>query len=123
MAIESATIASTAAASKNARQFQDLFDYAIPFEFNLDEDSIASGASSAGDVTVTGAKLGDFCLVAIEADADDLIVTANVTAADTVTVIVTDGSAAANTTLAGNPRVRGLVLGTNSNIWDNAASY
>lgn len=123
MAIEAATIASTATASASPRQFQDLFDYVIPFEFNLDENSIASGASSAGDVTVPGTKLGDFVLIAAEVDADDLTIIGQATATDTVTVIVTDGSAGANTTLAGNPRVRGLVLGTNSGIWDNVTSY
>lgn len=123
MPIEAATAASVATASKNARQFQDLFDYVIPFEVNIDEDSIASGASSAASFTVTGVKQGDFVLVAAEVDADDLTIVGQATGTDEVTIIITDGSAAANTTFAGNPRVRGIVLGTNSAIWDNVANY
>ena len=122
MAIEAATVASTALGRKDPRQFRGLFEYVIPFEFNLDEDSIASGASSAATVVVTGAKQGDFVMVAIEADVDDLAVSAQATNTDEVVVVITDGSAGANTTLAGNPRVRGLVFGTDSGLWDNVAS-
>lgn len=125
MAIGTATIASTALASENQRQLNQLFDAVIPFECNLDLDTIAAGLSAAGVVTVTGAKLGDFVLVAIEGAGacDGFGVSAQVTDANEVTIIVTDGTAATNTALAGNPRVRGLVLSTDSGVWDNVASY
>jgi hypothetical protein len=125
MAIGTATIASTAVASSNERQFQHLFPYVIPFECNLDLDTIGAGLSAAGVVTVTGAELGDFVLVAIEGAgaADGFLVSAQVTDSNEVTIIVTDGTAATNTALAGNPRVRGIVLGTLDGLWDNVASY
>lgn len=48
--------------------------------------SLADGAGESFDVTVTGAALGDYVLVAPGVDTVDMLVTATVTAADTVTI-------------------------------------
>lgn len=50
-----------------------------------DAASIADGDEEAKDVTVTGAALGDFVMVSASVDVADLALTAQVTAADTVT--------------------------------------
>jgi hypothetical protein len=110
MAIETATASAIVTNSgDNPRQFQDLFT-CIPFTFTFDEDSIGSGASSAGDVTVTGAELGDFVLVAATIDLVDVHVQGFVQSANTVTITATELGLGANTVLAGNPTFNGLVL-------------
>lgn len=125
MAIETATTATvTAQSSANAKQFQGLFDEVITARVVLEEDSIASGASSAAVYTIQGAQQGDFVLVAMIDDAgDDILVSAQVTAANEVTVIVTDGSAGANTALATAINVNLLILRPNADLFDNAGSY
>lgn len=125
MAIESATTAAvTGASSANARQFQALFSRVIPVRVTFEEDSIASGQSSAAVYTVPGAVVGDFVVVAALSDlGDDIIFTAQVTAANEVTVIATDGSGATNTSAATVGNLNLLVLGVDAGIWNNAASY
>lgn len=118
MAIEATTVSATQVGLKNAVQWQSLFGYVIPFECKILEASIAAGLASAGDVVVPGAKLGDFVLISVEFDVDDMIVVGQVTATDRVTIFVQDASEATNTTLATTARtVRGIVLGTNDEIW------
>ena len=51
-----------------------------------DPGSIADGSFEANDITVTGAALGDFAVASFSLDVEDLIINAAVTAADTVTV-------------------------------------
>ena len=60
-----------------------------------DAASIAIGAMESVDITVTGAALGDFVLVSIGTDTLDLTLTAQVTAADTVTVTLANNTAGA----------------------------
>jgi hypothetical protein len=50
-----------------------------------DAGSIADGDEEVGEITVTGAVLGDFVLASLSIDVADLAITAAVTAADTVT--------------------------------------
>lgn len=50
-----------------------------------DAGSIADGDEEVGEVTVTGAALGDFVLASLSIDVADLAITAAVTAANTVT--------------------------------------
>ena len=57
--------------------------------------SLAAAAEVALDVTCTGAKLGDFAFCSLGVDVTDLIVTCNVTAADTVTVLLANATAGA----------------------------
>ena len=112
MAIETATTATLTRSKKQALQFQGLFDYIIGCKCVFEEDSIAAGASSAAVYTVPGCKLGDFVLVGIQSDlGDDIIFTAQVTAANEVTVIATDASAATNTSAATAVNLNLLVLG------------
>lgn len=50
--------------------------------------SLASGSQTSTTVTATGASLGDFAQVSLDVDLQDQIVTAYVSAADTVTVVL-----------------------------------
>lgn len=50
-----------------------------------DAGSIADGDEEVGEITVTGAALGDFVLASLSIDVADLAITAAVTAANTVT--------------------------------------
>lgn len=110
MAAEATTIANTLVGSEQRRMFQHAFSAVIPFTFTATEATIASGACSAGDVTVTGAALGDFVLVAPEGDVADLVVNATVTAADTVTLVLSNNTGGAVTALSGGFTVNGVVL-------------
>jgi hypothetical protein len=104
-------ITGVSALSKNARQFQDLFDV-IPFTLTFEDDSIADGAiyAGGGTVAVPGAAVGDFVLVAPEADAVDTTWVGNVTAADTVTVVLNNTSGGTVTAFASGVVVNGIVL-------------
>jgi uncharacterized protein YhdP len=110
MAAEATTISATKLGRNQKRQFQDIFGSVIPFSFVATEASIASGAVSAGDVTVTGAALGDFVLVASKSDIADLVITGAVTAANTVTVTLANNTGGAVTALSGGFTINGVVL-------------
>ncbi len=114
---EAATIATKTQAAELEKQFQGLFTV-IPFRVNVDEDSIADQAASAGNITVTGAALGDFVLITPRVDSGDLLITATVTAANTVTVVFGNLTAGAVTSLAANPSFNGLVLKPDQAIFD-----
>jgi len=55
-----------------------------------DWGSISDGDEAAEEVTVTGAALGDFAVATMSIDVTDLVITASVTAANTVTVILSN---------------------------------
>ena len=110
MAAEATTISATDLGRNGKRQFQDLFGSVIPFKFTATEASIASGAVSAGDITVTGAALGDFVMVAPKSDIADLVVDAQVTAANTVTITLANNTGGAVTALSGGFVFNGVVL-------------
>jgi hypothetical protein len=111
MAAEAATISSVVAQPSVRRQFQHAFPEVIPFTFKLLEASIASGAVSSGDVTVPGAALGDFVLLASEYDTADLAVVGQVTAANTVTVSLLNNTGGASTQFQTTARkFNGVVL-------------
>lgn len=57
--------------------------------------SIADGDMEAKDITVTGAALGDFVLVSPSIDVTDLQLTGTVTAADTVTAVLSNSTGGA----------------------------
>lgn len=65
---------------------RSLFSGMLSGSDTWDPGSIADGDEEAKDVTVTGAALGDFVLVSSSLDVADLVLTGQVTAADTVTV-------------------------------------
>ena len=78
------------------RQFQGAFSdtWAIKDTFNF--GSIADGNEEVTGVTVSGVALGDMVLgVASSVDVADLDLTANVTAANTVTVVVLNNTGGA----------------------------
>jgi len=60
-----------------------------------DPSSIDDGNEEAKEVTVTGAALGDFVLVSFSLDVADLVLDAQVTAADTVTCILANNTGGA----------------------------
>lgn len=125
MAIESATTATkTGQTASNAKQFTAVFNRIIAVRVAFEEDSIAAGASSAAVYTVNGAALGDFVLVSAISDlGDDISFSGQVTAANEVTVIATDCSAATNTSAATVGNLNVLVLGVDNDLFTNAASY
>lgn len=97
-----------AVGSKNARQFRDVFGEAIPFKATVDFASVLDGDEDAADITVAGAALGDFVLVAPAVDVTDAQLTATVTAANTVTVVLSNSTGGA-VDLA-SQTIKGVVL-------------
>jgi hypothetical protein len=101
------------------RQFQDIFDYAIPFDASIDDDSLAAQVAGQCDITVTGAAIGDLVLVEVAADRKAQLLQGYVSAADTVTLTTFNVEGTdADTSLAANPRVKGVVLGFSPGIFD-----
>jgi hypothetical protein len=98
-----------AVGSKNARQFTDLFGEVIPFKATVDFASSAAGTGSAIDVTVPGAALGDFVLVAPSIDVADTQLSGEVTAADVVTVMIQANTLSGTEDLA-SQTISGVVL-------------
>lgn len=70
-----------------------------------DPGNIASGAEEAKEVTVTGAALGDFALASFTLDVTDLVLNAQVTAADTVTCVLANNTGGAVNLGSGTVRV------------------
>lgn len=94
--------------SQNRRQFLHLFSDAIPFKAPVDFASAADAETQGANVTVAGAALGDFVLIAPGVDVADLTLDARVTAADTVTVTVNNNTGGA-VNLA-SQTIKGVVL-------------
>ena len=61
-------------------------------------DNVGDGALVENDVTVAGAALGDFVLVSCSADLAGCSLSAYVSAADTVTIVVDNNTGAAMNT-------------------------
>ena len=70
---------------------QSVTKFAIASE-TKDWGSVNDGDEAAEEVTVTGAQLGDFALASMSIDTTDITLTATVTAADTVTVILANNT-------------------------------
>jgi len=73
---------------------QSVTKYAVASE-TKDWGSVADGDEAAEEVTVTGAQLGDFALASMSIDTTDITLTATVTAANTVTVILANNTGGA----------------------------
>ena len=73
---------------------QSVTKFAIASE-TKDWGSVSDGDEAAEEVTVTGAQLGDFALASMSIDTTDITLTATVTAADTVTVILANNTGGA----------------------------
>lgn len=72
-----------------------LFRKGLVAKPTIDPASIASGAQATTTVTVPGAKLGDFAMAAAPYDLQGLSVHPYVSAADTVTLVIKNGTAGA----------------------------
>ena len=57
-----------------------------------DAGAISDGDEEAKELTVNGAELGDFVLSSLSVDIADLVLSAEVTAADTVTAILANNT-------------------------------
>ena len=75
-----------------------------------DAGSIDDGNEEVGELTVTGAALGDYCLVSHSIDVADLAITAAVTAANTVTYQLLNNTGGAIDLASGTVKV--LVIHT-----------
>lgn len=73
-----------------------------------DAASIADGNEVAVDITVTGAELGDFVLASLSVDVADLVLSAAVTAADTVTAVLANNTGGAIDLASATLKVRVL---------------
>jgi hypothetical protein len=103
--------------------FRDLFPIVIPFKVTLEEDSIAASLASQVDVTVPGAALGDFVLIAPGVDSTQCVLTAHVTAANTLTVNLANQDATdASTAFATATVARGVVLRMNPSTFAELAA-
>ena len=71
-----------------------------------DAPSVASGAQTTTTVTVTGAALGDLCLVSFSLDLQGMQLTAYVSSANTATVVLRNGTAGSIDLASGTLRVR-----------------
>jgi len=70
--------------------------------------SIADGNEEAKEVTVTGAALGDFAIASFSLDVTDLVLDAQVTAANTVTCVLANNTGGAIDLGSGTARVKVL---------------
>ena len=102
-------LTSTVVLSPRKIQFQNLFEV-IPFTCTFEDDSILDGDEYAQDATVPGAALGDFVLLAPELDSADLQFYGVVTAANTVSVQLSNMTGGTLTTFASGAKINGLVL-------------
>src|SRR5690606_22259649 len=105
-------ITATGVSSKReqSKQFQGLFSV-IPFVVTLQDTSLAAQVAGQVDITVPGAEIGDFVLIAPPVDVAGVIMTAFVSAANTVTITTFNVEGTdANTTMATPAEARGLVL-------------
>ena len=73
-----------------------------------DPPSVAAGAQTTSTVTVTGAVLGDPCFVGFSLDLQGMQLTGYVSSANTVTVVLQNGTAGALDLASGT--LRGTVL-------------
>lgn len=93
---------------EDARSFREIFKSALPFSATVDFASALDGDESASDITVTGAALGDLVLVSPSIDVADLQLTGTVTAANTVTVVVSNSTG--GTVDLASMTIKGVVL-------------
>jgi hypothetical protein len=116
--ITAITDTNNSAGVKGPKQFQGLFDI-IPFQANIDDDSLAAQVAGQCDISVAGAEVGDIVLVGVAADLGPQLIQGYVSAANTVTITTfnVEGSDA-STQLAGNPLMKGVVLKPKANVFD-----
>jgi hypothetical protein len=102
---------------------RNLFSVVIPFKVTLEEDSIATKLSSQVDVTIAGAELGDFVLIAPGVDPAEGTITAAVSAANTVTVTIANNDQTEVCAAFATPSVaRGVILRMNPSVFAELAA-
>ena len=99
--------------NKGPRQFQDLFDV-IPFRDSSAALTATAGSETGVNIAVPGAELGDIVIAGVNADVGDASFTADVTAANVVTVTLANATAGTITIAAGD--VKGIVLKPKGNF-------
>lgn len=72
-----------------------VFDAVYLGSATWDPGSIADGDEEMKEITVTGAALGDFCLVSFSLDVADLVLNGQVTATNTVTAVLANNTGGA----------------------------
>lgn len=77
-----------ASRTPQAHQFQGVFSQVIAGTFSVDPAAFVDNESQEIDLTVPGASLGDFVLVAPGIDITEATYSASVTAANTVTIVI-----------------------------------
>lgn len=87
------------------RQFQDIFDVVAVVTATVDPACLVDAAGTTAVVTVTGAALGDFVMVAAPYDLVDVTVTAYVQAANLVEIRVQNESGAVANLASGTWRI------------------
>jgi len=75
-----------------------------------DPGSIADGDEEAKEITVTGALLGEFALASFSLDVQDLALSVSVTAADTVTAVLSNNTGGAIDLGSGTLRVKTMAI-------------
>lgn len=85
-----------------------LFTDVLNATSTIDPASLVDGAGATSTVTVTGAALGDYVLVAAPYDIQDLIVTGYVQAANTVEIRIQNESGATVDLASGTWKVKVL---------------
>jgi len=109
------------AAAAAPRQFQGTFDI-IPFTGALLDTTLAAEVGGQTDVSVPGAALGDFVLVAIAFDTTGLLIQGIVRAANVVEISTYNMEGTdANTTLSSARTFNGIVLKPKANVFDQVA--
>lgn len=80
-----------------SQDLRDIFGTLIALDGSAtwDAGSIADGDEEAKDITITGAALGDFVMAALSIDVADLVLTGQVTAANTVTLSLANNTGGA----------------------------
>lgn len=86
-----------------------VFDY-IDASVTWDPGSIADGDEEAKEVDVVGAELGDFALASFSKDVADLVLNAEVSAADKVTCVLANNTGGAIDLASGTLYVRVIKL-------------
>ncbi len=71
-----------------------------------DPGSVADGGDISTTLTVTGAELGDYVIASFSLDVTDLVLNAQVTAADTVSVVLANNTGSAVDLGSGTLRVK-----------------
>jgi len=104
---------------KGPKQFQGLFDV-VPFKATLTDTTMTASKAAECSVDVPGAALGDLVLVASGASLQGGLLSAYVSAANVVDIIIYNPEGTdAITPFAGGVAVKGVVLKPKANVFES----